>query len=145
MSNPRLILAIFAIIISSLLWVGSSVWPMRRDNEDDESEFDPPSWVFGVAWGLIWLSLISVWLYITFKHPNMKTVAVAFVVYSIFFGLSFIWPYVYSKNIVHAYWLLWFMVLIGWWVFSVSCSANCLIASFTIILPVWLSFATTLI
>lgn len=146
MTDSRLILSIFAVIISSLLFIGSSIWPMSREQQrENTSDFQPPPWVFGVAWGYIWLTLIIVWVYITMTYPQMNIVWGTFIIYTLFFGCSFIWPYVYRQNEVHAYWLLWVMLWLAWWIWGVSCKVSWLLAGFVAVLPVWLAYASTLI
>jgi translocator protein len=91
--NPWLTFALFAGICFSVsavgsVWTATSVrtWYVRLQ----KPSFNPPSWVFGPVWSVLYLSMaVSAWL--VWRNAGWEGPRVAFMIFLVQLGLNLAW------------------------------------------------------
>ena len=91
--NPWLTFALFAAICFSVaavgsVWTSTSVrtWYVRLQ----KPSFNPPSWVFGPVWSVLYLSMaMSAWL--VWRNAGWNTPRAAFILFFVQLGLNLAW------------------------------------------------------
>lgn len=124
------------------LWTASDgVWY----KEISKPSFNPPSWVFGPVWTLLF-SLMGIALYLVWVSPSSRVRTIALVLFGVQFVLNILWSYLFFGlnnplwSLIEIFVLLFFILLTGIYFYMVNGFVGYLMVPYFL----WVSFASFL-
>lgn len=107
------------LILALTLGGGALVGLLTRDsmsvyNEIVKPSFAPPSWLFPVAWSILYAAMsVSLWLVIRKDVPSRATI----VLYAVQLAVNLAWPFIFFTMRVFGlafWWLILLLILVIW-------------------------------
>jgi len=111
----------------------------------NKPSFNPPSWVFGPAWTLLF-SLMGIALYLVWIAPSSKIRMIALVLFGVQFVFNVLWSYLFFgahnplASLIEIFILLAFIVVTGIYFYFVNGFAGYLLIPYFL----WVGFASFL-
>jgi len=137
-------LILFCNLIGSIgaLWTSSdSEWYQNLN----KPKFNPPSWVFGPVWTLLF-SLMGIALYFIWNSPPSEIKNIAIILFGIHFIFNILWSYLFFGahnplwSLIEIFLLLAFIIITGIYFYIVNNIAGYLLIPYFL----WTSFAAFL-
>ena len=142
-----LILILF-IIGCNIIGAIGALWTSADSNwynDLNKPSFNPPSWVFGPAWTLLF-SLMGIALYFVFFSPSSQVRTIALILFGVQFLLNILWSYLFFGahnplfSLIEIIFLLVLIILTSVYFFKVNSLSGFLMIPYIL----WVSFASFL-